>query len=246
MAENSAIAWTRHTLNYWVGCTKISPACDHCYAEAWAKRSGSPELWQGKRRKTKTAGDLKKFDTEARLADRTDLVFSNSLSDFFDNQAEPEWRDDAWGRIRATTNLIHLLLTKRPQNISGMLPADWGAGYKNVWLGVTAEDQERYDQRRLHLLKVPAVVHFYSVEPMLSPIIRDLANEEGKNVWYICGGESGSKRRPFDLRWAEDLRASCANTETPFFFKQDAAMKPGQRGRASDALWACKQFPRSA
>ena len=47
MAENSKIEWTRHTWNPWVGCTALSPACDHCYAEGWAKRTGQPHLWQG-------------------------------------------------------------------------------------------------------------------------------------------------------------------------------------------------------
>lgn len=245
MAENSKIEWTDHTQNFWVGCAKISPACDHCYAEAWAKRTGHPELWAGSRRRTKTWNDAYKFDRDAGNAGVRARVFTNSLSDFFDNQAVPEWRKDAWKVIRDTRKLDWLILTKRPQNIAGMLPEDWGAGYPNVWLGTTAENQEEYDRRRLHLLRVPAGVHFFSVEPMMSPVIRDLANERGKNTWYICGGESGDYRRAFDLEWAEKLRVSCAETKTPFFFKQDSARKAGQRGRASDALWSTKQFPTS-
>lgn len=244
MVQNSGIEWTDHTQNFWVGCTKVSAACDFCYAEQWAKRTGHPELWDGSRRRTKTWDDAYKLDRSAKAAGKRARMFTNSLADFFDNQIDPEWRLDAWDVIRTTENLDWLILTKRPQNISKMLPEEWGAGYPNVWLGTTTENQEEYDRRRLHLLRIPAVVHFFSVEPMMGPVIRDLANERGKRTWYICGGESGTHaRRPFDLQWAEDLRRSCAETNTPFFFKQDSARQAGQRGRASDALWATKQFP---
>lgn len=243
MAENSKIAWTDHTQNFWLGCQEVSPACDHCYARGWSKQAGRPHLWEGKRERTKDWSKPSKWNREAELRGDPFKVFTNSLADFFDNQADEEWRHDAWKVIRATPYLIWLILTKRPQNIAKMLPSDWNDGYPNVWLGTTTENQEEYDRRRMHLLSIKARVHFFSVEPMMSPLIRDLANERGKNTWYICGGESGTKRRPFDLQWAEDLRRSCAETKTPFFFKQDSHRLPGQRGRASDELWNCKQSP---
>ena len=52
MGENSKIEWTDHTFNPWVGCTKLTPACDNCYAEGWARRTGNPDLWNGERRRT--------------------------------------------------------------------------------------------------------------------------------------------------------------------------------------------------
>jgi protein gp37 len=61
--------------------------------------------------------------------------------------------------------------------------------------------------------------------------------------WIIVGGESGSGFRPMQIEWAESIRQQCEDAGTAFFFKQDSAHKSGQRGRASDALWACKQFP---
>ena len=57
----------------------------------------------------------------------------------------PKWRQDLFLLIREYRRLDWLMLTKRPQNILKMLPADWGDGYRNVWLGVTAEDQTYFD-----------------------------------------------------------------------------------------------------
>lgn len=250
MAENSNISWTHHTFNPVIGCTKVSAACDFCYAEdhankweplvTWGKpgqkavyRRTVPSNWRKPMSWNNAAG---KLGIRYR-------VFCASMADVFDSNWDYQTRIDMWNLIGATPNLDWLLLTKRPQNIAHMLPGSWGDGWKNVWLGTTSENQQEYDRRRLHLLSIPALVHFFSVEPMMSPIIRDIANERGKKTWYICGGESGPNRRSFNLQWAEDLRRSCAETKTPFFFKQDSSHKPGIRGRSSDALWACKQFP---
>ena len=85
----------------------------------------------------------------------------------FDNQVPSSWREDLFELIRMCDQLDWLMLTKRPQNIAKMLPLDWGDGYPNVWLGVTAEDQPHFDQRWKHPQKVPAEVRFVSFEPRL-------------------------------------------------------------------------------
>lgn len=178
MAENSAIEWTDHTFNPWVGCTKVSPACDHCYAETWAKRTGQPHLWAGERRRT-TASNWQQphiWNRRAAAAGRRERVFCASLADVFDNQVPERWRDDLWHLIDQTPNLDWLLLTKRPQNIAKMLPTPaigakpWGTGWPNVWLGTTAENQEEADRRIPHLLAVPAAIRFLSCEPLLGLI----------------------------------------------------------------------------
>lgn len=173
MAENSGIEWTTHTFNPWVGCTKISAACDHCYAEAWAKRAGRA-VWgaRAERQQTKTWGNPVKWNRQAEGAKERPRVFCASLADVFDNHKSilPEWRELLWKLIRETPNLDWLLLTKRPQNIARYLPADWGAGYPNVWLGTTVEDQKAADQRIPHLLNVPCAVRFISAEPLLGPV----------------------------------------------------------------------------
>ena len=84
-------------------------------------------------------------------------VFCASLADVFDNKVPSAWREDLFALIRECDQLDWLMLTKRPQNIAKMLPSDWGDGYPNVWLGMTAEDQTYFDQRWKHLQKIPAV-----------------------------------------------------------------------------------------
>jgi protein gp37 len=174
-------------------------------------------------------------------------VFPCSWSDFFIEEADA-WRAEAWAIIRQTPNLTYQLCTKRPERIAACLPADWGAGYPNVWLMVTAENQPMADLRIPILLSIPAVVHGVSVEPMVGPV--DLAKflgfqhedefgvenpdqslHEAKCLgmhdpwvrgldWVICGGESGPEARPMHPDWARDLRNQCVADRVPFFFKQ--------------------------
>lgn len=218
MAENSGIEWTHHTFNPVVGCTKISPACDHCYAETWAKRSGQSDLWNGERRKTKTWGVPVKWNKEAAEKGIRYRVFCASLADVFDNQWETEWRDDLWKLVKETPNLDWLMLTKRPQNIKKMLPPDWGTGYENVWLGATVENQEEANKRLRHLIEVPAKVRFLSMEPLLGEVNISL-HIHGIH-WVITGGESGPNYRPANANWFRFLRDQCNQYGVPFLFKQ--------------------------
>lgn len=235
MGANSKIEWCHHTFNPWVGCTKISAACDHCYAEGWAKRSGHSELWAGERRRTTSANWQQpvKWDAAAKTAGERHRVFCASLADVFDNQVPTRWRDDLWFLIDRTPHLDWLLLTKRPQNIEKFLPdvrtgiLSWESGWSNVWLGATAENQEEWDRRLPELCAVPARVHFASVEPMLGDI--DCGNafdgppEDSPYQpisWVICGGESGPGARQMNLAWLRSLRDQCASAGVPFFAKQ--------------------------
>lgn len=178
MAENSKIEWTHHTFNPWIGCQKVGPGCDHCYAETWGARGLQQRetRWGHHADRTRTgAGNWSKprawNKAAAGLADRP-RVFCASLADVFDNHASimPEWRADLWALIRATPNLDWLLLTKRPGNIAKMLPPDWGDGYANVWLGCTVVNQDEADRDIPKLLAVPARVRFLSMEPLLGPV----------------------------------------------------------------------------
>jgi protein gp37 len=222
MAVHSKIEWTDATFNPWVGCTKISPACDHCYAEGWAKRTGAPALWQGERRRTTAPywRQPRKWDAMAQAAGKRAKVFAASLADIFDNQVPEGWRAELWALIAETPNLDWLLLTKRPQNITKMLPSPeigaWGNGWPNVWLGTTAETQTEANQRIPHLLRVPAHLHFLSVEPLLGLVdlsrwLPGACDETRATVaWVICGGESGPGARPMHPDWARTLRDQCA------------------------------------
>jgi protein gp37 len=161
------------------------------------------------------------------------FIFTCSWSDFFITEAD-KWRAEAWDVIRRTPEFTYLILTKRPDRIARCLPADWGDGYPNVWLGVSAENQKYADQRIPELLKVPAAKRFLSLEPLLGPInlsgyliedwTGDLMNgpcEHHPGIdWVIVGGESGPVARPMEKQWALDLRNQCEAAGVDFFFKQ--------------------------
>lgn len=179
MAENTTISWAHDTFNPWEGCTRISPACDNCYAADRAHRFGNDHLWSGELRRTSPAywRQPLKWNREAAATGVPRRVFCASLADVFDNQAPQQWRDDLWQLIRSTPHLTWMLLTKRPQNVARMLPrgyfTDAEPELTNVWLGVTAEDQERADQRVGRLLILGAMTHwltFVSAEPLLGPL----------------------------------------------------------------------------
>lgn len=235
MAENSGIEWTHHTFNPWWGCTKISEACDNCYAADLAKRYGK-DVWGNvpRMRTGEQNWNLpRKWNRICEQAGRRDRVFCASMADVFDNQVPKEWRTDLWKLIRETPHLDWLLLTKRPQNIMNMIPDDWGQrGYPNVWLGTTVEHQQAADRNIIHLLKTFAACHFLSCEPLLGPIdlnhlatidgeLDALYNSPGSRIdWVIAGGESGSHYRHSDIEWFRGLRDQCAAAGVPFLFKQ--------------------------
>jgi protein gp37 len=225
MAERSKIEWTDSTFNPWIGCTNISPGCDHCYAEAQNKYRGWAE-WgpHGERRRTSDANWKKPLQWNA-AADlfltetgRRRRVFCASLADVFDNQAPDQWRSALFDLIRSTPKLDWQLLTKRPQNVSKMLPSDWGRGYPNVWLGATAEDEIRYQQRWPALARIPAVVRFVSYEPAIGPL-----GDPGPGAvpdWIISGGESGPRARPMAASWARQVRDACTARGIAYLHKQ--------------------------
>lgn len=228
MGEFTQISWTDSSFNPWMGCTKVSPGCDHCYAEAEADHRYGLVEWgpHGERKRTKTTwrnpvrwnADADRFECEHGHRHR---VFCASWADVFDNQADPQWRVDLFDLIKQTPRLDWQLLTKRPQNINKMLPSDWGDGWSHVWLGTTCEDQEHYDQRWPILSSVPAVIHFISYEPALGPLKLTTGPD-----WLICGGESGRNARMMEPAWARSVRDQCAELGISFFMKQMTALKP--------------------
>lgn len=229
MGENSKIEWTTHTFNPWVGCQKVSPGCDNCYAEGWAKRSGLVE-WgpHGERRRTSDANWRKplQWAKAARLDAARYIgptprprVFCASLADVFDNKVQTKWRSDLFDLIATTPELDWLLLTKRPENVARMFPTgEW----KNIWLGVTAEDQHHFDRRYPLIREARTAVRFVSYEPALGPI----SLLWGKPDWLICGGESGHGARMMDPAWARTVRDQCAASGIAFFMKQMSKKAP--------------------
>jgi protein gp37 len=226
MAKHTTIEWADHTFNPWVGCTKVSAACDQCYAEAWDQRFNGGLHWgpHADRRRTKTWGDPVRWNREAEAKGVRELVFCASLADVFDNHRSirESWRSDLWRLIQRTPHLVWLLLTKRPQNITKMLPEAfgspaWGVGWDNVWLGTTVENQTEFDRRVPHLTAVPARVHFLSMEPLQGPV--NMGGLDGVE-WVITGGESGPAFRHADPDWFRSLRDQAIGAGVPFLFKQ--------------------------
>lgn len=233
MAETTGIEWTDSTFNPWWGCTKISPACDHCYAADLDKRTGGNHWGNVPRRRTseKNWNEPRRWQKRAAefMAERGHKrrVFCASMADVFDNQVPSEWRDDLWQLIRECPDLNWLLLTKRPQNIAKMLPSFWDEVKGHVWLGTTVENQARADYNIKHLTQHDSAVRFLSIEPMVGPIDLTMPNALDGMVnlglgidWVIAGGESGPNARVADPAWFRSLRDQCAVADVPFFFKQ--------------------------
>jgi protein gp37 len=254
MGESSKIEWTTHTFNPWIGCMKVSPGCDHCYAESLSKRYGWATWGQRKTATTEPSVGTRKRTSEANwrkplqwaktagAAGERHRVFCASLADVFDNQAPPEWRADLFKLIRQTPELDWLLLTKRPENIKKMLPLDWGGDYANVWLGTTCEDQANYDRRWPILANIPAAIRFISYEPAIGPLDPyGVVVPKGFRTpdWLICGGESGPGARMMDPEWARHARDECEINCTAFFMKQMTAKQP-----IPDDLFV-REFPRN-
>jgi protein gp37 len=221
MAEQTAIAWCDHTMNFWLNCTKVSAACDFCYAEELMDKRYHRVTWGGDRVRTSAQNWRQPYRWNA-AAKRDGVrrkVFTLSLGDFMDNQVDPAWREDAWGVIDECDSLDWLILTKRPQNIPKMLPVKGGRAWPwpHVWLGTTAENQEEYDRRWGTLSKIPAARRFISYEPALGPL-NIFANPLPN--WIIIGGESGSRARPFMLSWARDVIEQCRDLGIAPFMKQ--------------------------
>ena len=251
--KNSSIEWTDHTFNPWIGCTKVSPGCANCYAEALNKRWKKGDNWGKGAPRVRTSSSYWKqplqWDSLARLAKEFYMagmaddeirptikpyvrprVFSASLADWLDDEVPAEWRRDLLSLIRATPNLDWLLLTKRPGNFYQLIAEDaWNRDNRpdNVWIGTTVEDQERADERIPKLLEIPARIHFLSCEPLLGPVTIPSGID-----WVICGGESGPGARPMHPAWSRSLRDQCAAAGVPFHFKQWGEWQPYKMGTA--------------
>ncbi|WP_186069098.1 phage Gp37/Gp68 family protein [Burkholderia gladioli] len=257
MSENSKIEWTDHTFNPFIGCTKVSPGCDNCYAEHMMDTRMHRVKWgPGQpRARTSAANWREPVRWNARHEEffaahgRRQRVFCASLADVFDNAVPAAWRRDLAALIEATPALDWLLLTKRIGNAAAMLVDMFPAGTPDhVWLGATVVNQAEADRDVPKLLATPAHVRFLSIEPMLGPV--DLGRAwhgeaavggrcPGRYLpalrevprpsisWVIAGGESGPGARPEHPDWPRALRDQCAKAGVPFLFKQHGEWAPG-------------------
>jgi protein gp37 len=264
MGKETAIAWTDHTFNPWWGCQRVSPGCENCYAEAFAKRvgylgrrslSGAPDgyplIW-GANAPHRFFGEKhwiepRKWNASAERDGKRRRVFCASMADVFQDSPELDApRTDIWSLIHETPWLDWQLLTKRPENMIKMTPTVWNVrGWpKNIWAGCTVEDRKRAAARIEHLKRVPAGLLFLSAEPLLE----DLCEVDLSAIsWVIVGGESGRGARPFHIDWARQLLAQCRAKDVRFFMKQTGQRKDGSKGD-NMSLWPedirVQEFPR--
>jgi protein gp37 len=227
MGKDSRIEWTHHTFNPWWGCVRVSAACDHCYADAWAKRLGE-DLW-GPHSERRFFSDAHwkeplKWNREAEADGVRRRVFCASMADVFENRKDlMPHRLRLLELIKSTPHLDWLLLTKRIHLVKRQLPR----GYtfpSNVWLGATVENQDAVKRIKYLLEFDSPSVRFLSCEPLLSEIdVREylIRGDKGTRIdWVIAGGESGAGARPMNPAWPLSLKEQCAKARVPFHFKQ--------------------------
>jgi len=242
------------------------------------KRYGKAEWGKGKPRRLTSEANWKlplRWDAAAEKVGERRRVFCASLADVFDEEVSDDWRDRLFGLIAYTRNLDWLLLTKRTANalryindvralkrplcdsatrrrgsiVGGLVvKTAHDAGWPNVWVGTSIENQKAADVRIPILLQIPVAIRFLSIEPLLGPI--DLSGEWGAYQygndtplrktwlqgiqWAIVGGESGPGARPMHPQWARELRDQCTAARMPFFFKQWGEWDGGQYGACDD------------
>jgi len=224
---STKIEWTDETWNVVTGCTPISPGCANCYARRMARRLAgrfgypeAPDHFNVTLRPDRLKQPLHWCEPR--------MVFVCSMSDLFHEDVPPDF---TWKVIEVMWMSFHhtfQILTKRPERAADILTRSmwWNNDTpRNIWLGVTAENQEQADKRIPILLQIPAAVRFVSVEPMLEPIDLTLYTfdsfQDEPLDWVIVGAETGPGKREMQLDWARDILHTCKSSGTPFFFKKD-------------------------
>ena len=240
MADKSAIEWTDATWNPVTGCTKISPGCDHCYAERFAER------FRGVKGHPFESG----FDLTLR-PDRLEqplkwrqprMIFVNSMSDLFHKDVPTDFVERVFVTMEKANWHTYQVLTKRSPRMRNFVNARYRGGRApaHIWLGTSLETRSQLSRLR-HVQAMNASIRFLSIEPMLGAVGKlDL---EGIH-WVIVGGESGPKFRPIKSEWIEEVRDQCVAANVAFFFKQWGGIRPKSGGRKLEKrVW--NQFPAS-
>ena len=207
------IEWTEATWNPSAGCSKISSGCKNCYAETMAIRLKA----------MKVVGYENGFEfntVPSRLHEplkkkKPTVYFVNSMSDIFHENMPIEYLNKIFEVIEQTPQHTYQILTKRADKMSDYLSKREIP--KNIWLGVTVENQKEGLPRINKLRDLKASVLFLSVEPLLE----DLGKINLKNInWVIVGGESGNRARPMEKEWVVNIKQQCEKEDIAFFFKQ--------------------------
>jgi protein gp37 len=212
-----------------MGCTNVSPACDHCYAETLVTgRMGLPVWGQDADRRVTSENYWKeplRWNRKARETGEFWPVFCGSLCDVMETRAgEVGAKMDAarlrlYDLIDKTPFLTWLLLTKRPQNFRKLIPPGWlECPILNVW-GMTTVESPKYLWRIDDLKGTPFVKHGLSIEPLLEDMPTIGEHLDGID-WVLVGGESGAGARPMHPDWPRRIRDECLRLDIAYHFKQ--------------------------
>jgi len=217
--KNTKIEWCNHTWNPWIGCQKVSTGCKYCYMFRDQRRYGNePDIVRKTSPKTFTSPAWWYVAHKKTNSKDRPRIFTCSWSDFFIEEAD-DWRSEAIEIIEATPDFDYLILTKRIERVALVMPTI----PKNVWLGISAENQDEYNKRVPLLLETNAKIKFISAEPLLEHI-STLAYLNYID-WVITGGESGPRARKAEMDWFLHIKRQCASVNVPFFHKQHGGNK---------------------
>jgi protein gp37 len=243
--KQSAIGWADFSggnLNFVSGCTPVSESCQNCYARAIAERFGrdfDTVLWDGD--KLNAAMDAKYILTAPAVSDRfiykrgygsRPICFVCDTGDFFHIDVPNDFIIGAMEIMGQRADVDWMILTKRPERMAQIALEEDSLFsrrefYPNIWIGVTAENQDRLNERMIILADAWKGPSFVSIEPMLEPMDLEEILFYGWLDWVICGAESGPNLRPFEVSWAKELYEQCRHARVPFFGKQDSGPYPG-------------------
>ncbi|MCU7803139.1 MAG: phage Gp37/Gp68 family protein [Candidatus Thiodiazotropha sp. (ex Lucinoma borealis)] len=225
MTTQSTIEWTEQTWNPITGCTKVSPGCKHCYAEAMARRLEA----MGVRGYENGFGLtlLSERLNEPLKRKKPTVYFVNSMSDLFHEDVPDDFIRQTFEVIKQTPQHTYQILTKRAERLCKFFQSYEAP--KNAWLGVSVENIEDGLPRIDELRTIPAHIRFLSVEPLLEGLGK--INLGGIH-WVIVGGESGPKARPMKQEWVINIQRQCEQQNVAFFFKQWGGWGADGRKRA--------------
>ena len=220
--------------NPWHGCRKCSEGCQNCYVyylDGMQGKSGS-DIY---RTKSGFRYPLSKDRKNRYKIQSGEMISVCMTSDFFLEEADA-WRAEAWDMMRTRSDVIFLLLTKRPERVRNCLPKDWGAGYENIFLNVTCENQRRADERLPLLLELPFQHKGLYCAPLLGPVNIGRYLDSGQIEQVACSGENYGGTRPCDYDWVKALREECVSRDITFCFMETGTVfiKDGRAYRIGD------------
>lgn len=225
--------------NPWHGCTKVSPGCKYCYVYRNDARYGAETASSVCRKNADFDLPLRRGWDGSYKIPSGGTVMTSFTSDFLLADAD-DWRADCFRMMRIRSDLHFVFFTKRIERLSAFLPDDWGAGYDNVTIGCTCEDQIRADIRLPLFLTLPIRHRWIVAEPLLTPLslLPYLTAADAPIAQVTVGGESGEQARLCDYDWVLSIREQCVSAGVPFSYHQTGARlrKDGREFRIARRL----------